>query len=101
MIQLSKNLEYFAFYTRRSKDEIKWVLEADPEFLTKQKLEEHRAIHGRLMRKQTLNKTGIEDPDIFNKKSSASTYISNIQNIIFGGINSRFWMLRKHFNSMQ
>ena len=48
-----------------------------------------------------MNKTGIEDPDIFNKKSSASNYVSNIKHIIFGGVNSRFWMLRKHFNSMQ
>jgi hypothetical protein len=42
----------------------------------------------------------IDDPDIKHIKSNASTNVSDIQNFIFGGINSRFWMLRKHFNSM-
>lgn len=35
-----------------------------------------------------------------NCKSSGSCYVSEINGIIFGGVNSRFWMLRKHFNSM-
>ena len=34
------------------------------------------------------------------KKSSASCKISEIQQIIFGGLSSRFWMLRKHLNAM-
>ena len=42
----------------------------------------------------------MTDPDFINRKSSASTYVSNIKGIVFGGINTRFWMLRKHFNSM-
>ena len=33
-------------------------------------------------------------------KSSASCKIKNIQSILFGGQSSRFWMMRKHFNSM-
>ena len=40
------------------------------------------------------------DPDYTNTKSSASTCVDDIQSITFGGINSRFWMLRKHFSSM-
>ena len=32
--------------------------------------------------------------------SSASCLVSDIQAIIFGGQSSRFWMLRKHINSM-
>ena len=40
------------------------------------------------------------DPDYKNDISSASTKVADIQGIIYGGINSRFWMLRKHINSM-
>lgn len=40
------------------------------------------------------------DPDYKIKDSSASTKVSDIESIVFGGIRSRFWMLRKHFNSM-
>ena len=41
-----------------------------------------------------------DDPDFLNKKSSTSTKVTDIQNMIFGGSHSRFWLLRKHFNSM-
>ena len=34
-------------------------------------------------------------------KSSCSTDVENIQGIIFGGISSRFWLLRKHINSIE
>ena len=33
-------------------------------------------------------------------KSSASCPISEIKGILYGGISSRFWMLRKHINSI-
>lgn len=32
--------------------------------------------------------------------SSSSFYVSDVQNIVYGGFSSRFWMLRKHINSM-
>jgi hypothetical protein len=32
--------------------------------------------------------------------SSASCSVDDVQGIIFGGISSRFWLLRKHFNSL-
>ena len=35
------------------------------------------------------------------KESSASCDISQIKSIIYGGISSRFWMLRKHINSLK
>ena len=41
-----------------------------------------------------------KDPDFLNSKSSASCYISEINHILYGGISFRFWMLRKHFNSL-
>ena len=34
------------------------------------------------------------------KKSSSSCHVNEIKGIIFGGISSRFWMLRKHINSL-
>ena len=45
------------------------------------------------------------DPEIDEIKfkvdhSSASCKFSEIQSIIFGGMSSRFWMLRKHINSL-
>jgi hypothetical protein len=40
------------------------------------------------------------DPSFESKPSSASCYVSDIKDFIFGGMTSRIWMLRKHFNSM-
>jgi len=34
------------------------------------------------------------------KQSSSSCKLSDIQGFIFGGLTSRFWMLRKHINSL-
>jgi hypothetical protein len=39
-------------------------------------------------------------PQYNRVKSSASCRLSNVVGIIFGGISSRFWMLRKHLNTM-
>lgn len=41
-----------------------------------------------------------KDPDFDSKSSSASCSIDDVQSILFGGMNARFWMLRKHFNSL-
>lgn len=35
-----------------------------------------------------------------NNKSSSSCHVDDIQGILFGGTSSRFWMFRKHINSM-
>ena len=35
------------------------------------------------------------------QESSASCNFSEIQNIIFGGFSSRFWMLNKHINQLE
>ena len=39
----------------------------------------------------------IEFKDI---KSKATCSLSDIQGFVFGGFNSRFWMLRKHINNL-
>ena len=40
----------------------------------------------------------VEGVDYVWKKSNASCNLDEIEGIIYGGISSRFWMLRKHFN---
>ena len=47
------------------------------------------------------NKMKVEQENFIHDISSASTYVSDIQSIIFGGMSSRFWLLRKHFNSIR
>lgn len=41
-----------------------------------------------------------EDKDFDLLESSGSCKISEITGFTFGGQNSRFWMLRKHINSL-
>ena len=50
--------------------------------------------------KNNNKKTDFEDPDFLYIKSRCSCKVDDIIGITFGGIDSRFWMLRKHFNSM-
>ena len=58
------------------------------------------------MQINTTANTGLEkqlnEQLIYKKvKSSASTQISKIKGITYGASSSRFWLLRKHINSMQ
>lgn len=41
------------------------------------------------------------DRDFKHQKSSTSCNVDDIQGFIFGGISSRFWLLRKHFCSLK
>ena len=41
-----------------------------------------------------------DEYDFVSKKSHASCKISEIKGFTFGGFSSRFWMTRKHINSM-
>ena len=52
------------------------------------------------LKRKNYDKYIINDPDFVNKQSSASAYVEDIKGIMFGGLHSRFWMLRKHFNSV-
>ena len=42
----------------------------------------------------------IDEIEFKEQQSSASCHIADIQGILFGGPSSRFWMLRKHINSL-
>jgi len=51
--------------------------------------------------KRALQYSEEEDESKYtSKKSNASCKISDINGLIFGGFSSRFWMLRKHINSL-
>ena len=101
LIELSKDYKYLTFITRRPIKEVKYVLEADPEYFQQQKIEEYKKMHDKLCQKSNKRvDLEINNPYLNNKTSSASTCVSDITGFIFGGINSRFWMLRKHFNSL-
>lgn len=41
-----------------------------------------------------------EDAEFDKKHSSASCKLNDITGIVYGGFSSRFWMLRKHVNSI-
>ena len=42
----------------------------------------------------------IDDMNFKERESSGSCKVADIQNILFGGVSSRFWMLRKHINML-
>ena len=53
------------------------------------------------------NETGVvldenfkEGVDYYVKKSSASCRLDEIEGFLYGGLSSRFWMLRKHMISL-
>jgi hypothetical protein len=43
----------------------------------------------------------LDDVQFKESKSKGSIVIKDIQNIIYGGMSSRFWMYRKHIISMR
>ena len=42
LIELSKDYQYLKLITRRPNDKVKYVLEADPEYLQQQRIKEHQ-----------------------------------------------------------
>jgi hypothetical protein len=48
----------------------------------------------------TDSNDSIDELEFKEDRSSASCDLDEIDGIIFGGTNSRFWMLRKHINSI-
>lgn len=79
-------MTYLKFKNIKPRNNMKYTLETNPEELKKIRLEEA--------------KVDTHHLDYDYHSSSSSCYVSEIRGIIFGGLQSRFWMLRKHFNSM-
>ena len=75
-------------------DNQEYVLEADPAEVEKQISE--------FKKKPNLSRdvNQREDGSFEYSVSSASCDLSKIKGLIYGGISSRFWMLRKHMNSI-
>lgn len=42
----------------------------------------------------------LDDVEFEDDHSSTTCYLHEINNIIYGGFSTRFWMLRKHINSL-
>jgi hypothetical protein len=47
-----------------------------------------------------FEKSEVNEMEMKWTTSSASCKLKNIKGIMYGGISSRFWMLRKHINSL-
>ena len=45
-----------------------------------------------------LTEEEYNDRSFINVKSNCSCWIKDIKGILYGGFQSRFWILRKHFN---
>ena len=75
-------------------DNQKYVLEADPNEVEKivRKFKENPTLDEDIAQK--------EDGSFRYVQSSASCNFSKVKGIVYGGISSRFWMLRKHMNSI-
>jgi hypothetical protein len=49
-----------------------------------------------------LDDDGIDDEFAYKElESQASCAVAGIRGFLYGGFSSRFWMLRKHINSME
>lgn len=44
----------------------------------------------------------LQDENVIfkKKKSNGCCYVKDIQGFLFGGLSTRFWMMRKHINSL-
>ena len=101
-LQLSRDFKYLKIINRKVNQATKYILEADQEIIHNARINEHAARVQSLKDVKTKYNKDHElyDPAFMTIESSASTYISDVNGMIFGGVHSRFWMFRKHFNSM-
>ena len=85
---------------RKPVDHTEYILEADKFKVQAEREKQYEKIYELEQKKvQYSAQQQDEDPEFRNCPSSSSFNIDDIQSISFGGLNSRFWMLRKHFNS--
>lgn len=82
-------------------DNTQYVLEPDTEVLKTLRAEKFKDLAETERQKKYYNHEQMDnDPDFSHQLSMASVSVDDIQDFIFGGTNARFWMFRKHFNSM-
>ena len=100
-IEYDKEDEYLRIVNRKPVDSTMHVMQNDPSDIDKLRREEYIKLAELFKQKETYTHDQMDaDPDFSHKRSSGSCYIDDIQGIIFGGFNARFWMLRKHFISL-
>ena len=81
------------------------VLEADPKLVEQERL---KILNAKRSEDQEVGldhcpselDESMDQIEFQDYRSSASCKLSEIKNIIYGGQSSRFWMLRKHINSV-
>ena len=94
-IEFSKDCKYMTITNRKPQLQAEHGQEAPsslPEEMVKRMSKKERITYE--------NEMMDADPLFESKLSSASCYVSEIKDLIYGGMSSRFWMLRKHFISM-
>lgn len=82
--------------------------ETDPIIIAKQREEyianvkkqkEEAKLQNSKINSDEINEENVDhETDFLKEKSSSSCRLTDITNIIYGGLSSRFWMLRKHIN---
>lgn len=81
------------------------VLLTDPEYIDKDHDKKQNKLCDKEERKGYVDeeelKNQIKTDQFKLKESDASCSLDEIQGFVYGAVNSRFWMLRKHMNSMQ
>lgn len=101
-MELSKDNKYIRITNRKPVDHTKYILEADKELISIELDKQHEKIYELEQKKTGFSAAEQDkDPDFNNKTSSSGFWVDDIQMITFGGFSSRFWMLRKHFNSQR
>ena len=98
---LGKDSKFIEITNRKPVDRTQYVLEPDVEVLRQMRADHFRQLAQiERQKKYYTNDEMDQDPDYDQQVSHASCSVDDVTDFIFGGTNSRFWMFRKHFNSM-
>ena len=92
-------------YNKKPHEFQKYILEADPDLVQKAREEHSRLEKERLEQIKVDELEGLENEhNLKNQteftiaRSNSSCLLKDMKGFIYGGISSRFWLLRKHLN---
>lgn len=101
LIEISPDGQRLLITNRKPKKIDKYIYECDPNVIKKIKNQQMADLDRQNQQQMKMNRKQLrDDPNFIEKLSSASCNLDEIQGIIFGGVSSRFWMMRKHFSSL-
>ena len=67
LIELSKDFKYLTFINRKPNDQVKYILEADPEYIQLKRIREHKKMKKEMARMKKKNiDYQMYDPDFIN-----------------------------------